>query len=119
MSLVHRFAQRVGDTGANADHGRLLDAQLHRDRISGPEADPANVPGKAIWIFRHDLDSVGAVGPEYPHRTRRADAVAVQEHVAVANGDNNGRHPIAGSHGVILSRFERPNSARRHAAQPL
>ena len=86
MSLVHRFAQRVGDTGANADHGRLLDAQLHRDHISGPEADPANVPGKAIWIFRHDLDSVGAVGPEYPHRTRRADAVAVQEHHDLADG---------------------------------
>ena len=85
MTLVHRFGQRIADAGADPDHGRLLDAELHGDRIRRHETDAADVPGEPVGVLRHDLDGVRAVGPEYPHRPRRADAMAVQEHHDLAD----------------------------------
>ena len=76
MSLVHRLGQRMADAGADPDHGRLLDAELHGDRIGRHEADAADVAGEPVGVLRHHLDGVGTVGPEYPHRPRRPDAVA-------------------------------------------
>jgi hypothetical protein len=43
------------------------------------EADTANIARQAVGVLRHDLNGVGAVGLENPHRPRRADTVAVQE----------------------------------------
>ena len=85
MTLVHRFGQGVADARAHADHGRLLDPELHRDRVGGPEPNAADVPSEAVRVLRHDLHGVGAVGPEYPHRPRRAHAMAVQEHHDLAD----------------------------------
>ena len=79
MALVHRLGQRVGYPGAHPDHRGLLDAELHRDRVGGLEADAADVARQPIGVLGHDLDGVGAVGLEDPHRPGGADAVAVQE----------------------------------------
>ena len=43
VALVHRLGQRVGDAGAHPNHRRLVDAEPHRDRIGGLEADAADV----------------------------------------------------------------------------
>ena len=85
MALVHRLCQRMADTGADPDHRRLLDAEPHGDGVGGHEADAADVPGKAVGVLRHHLDGVRAVSPEYPHRPRRAHAMAVQEHHDLAD----------------------------------
>ena len=79
MALVHGFGQRVGNPRANTDHRRLLDAELHRDRVGGLEADAADIARQPVRVLGHDLDGVGAIGLEDPHRPRRADTVAVQE----------------------------------------
>ena len=85
MTFVHRFRQRIADARADPDHGRLRDAELHRDGVRRHEADAADVAREAIRVLRHHLHGIGAVGPEYPHRPRRADAVAVQEHHDLAD----------------------------------
>ena len=79
MALVHRFGQRIGDAGANPDHRRLLDAELHGDRVGGLEADAADVARQPVRVLGHDLDGIRAVGLEDAHRAGRADAMAVQE----------------------------------------
>ena len=43
MAFVHGLGQGIGDAGTNADHGRLLDAELHGDCVGGLEPDPADV----------------------------------------------------------------------------
>ena len=43
MTVVHRLGERLGNTSANLDHGRLFDAELHGDRVGGLEPDAANV----------------------------------------------------------------------------
>ena len=85
MAFVHRFGQRIADARADPDHGRLLDAELHCDGVGGHETDAADVACEAVRVLRHHLHGIGAVGPEYPHRPRRADAVAVQEHHDLAD----------------------------------
>ena len=60
-------------------------AELHRDGVGGHETDAADVAREAVRVLRHHLHGIGAVGPEYPHRPRRADAVAVQEHHNLAD----------------------------------
>ena len=79
MTLVHRLGERVGNPGANPDHGGFLDAELHGDRVGSLETNATNVAGEPVRVLRHDLDGVGAVGLEDPHCPGRADAVAVQE----------------------------------------
>ena len=79
MALVHGLGQRIGDAGANPHHGGLLDAELHGDGVGGLEADAADIARQPIRVLGHDLDGVGTIGLEDPHRPRRADAVAVQE----------------------------------------
>ena len=79
MALVHRLGQRIGDAGAHPDHRRLLDAELHGDRVGGLEADAADVAREAVRVFGHDLDGIRAVGLVDADCARRADAVAVQE----------------------------------------
>ena len=49
------------------------------------ETDAADIAREAVRVLRHHLHGIGAVGPEYPHRPRRADAVAVQEHHDLAD----------------------------------
>ena len=110
MPLVHRLGQRVRDTCAHPDHGRLLDAELHRDRIGRPEADAADVAGQPVRVLRHDFYGIGAVGPEYAHRTRRAHAVPVEEHHDLAD------HLLLGPGVGDASGAHRPDA--RHLAQP-
>jgi hypothetical protein len=40
---------------------------------------PANIARQPVWVFGHDLDGVGTIGLEDPHRPGRADTVAMQE----------------------------------------
>ena len=42
-------------------------------------------PSQTIWVLGHDLHGIGAISLEDPHRSRRADAVAVQEDHNFAN----------------------------------
>src|ERR1035438_4224059 len=42
-------------------------------------------PSQTIWVLGHDLHGIGAISLEDPHRSRRADAVAVQEDHNLAN----------------------------------
>jgi hypothetical protein len=79
MALVHRFGQRVGDPGAHADHCRLVDAELHGDRIGGLESDAADVARQAIGVLGHDLNGIGAIGLEDADGACGAHPVAVQE----------------------------------------
>ena len=43
MTLVHRVGQRIGNPGANPDHRRLLDIELHGDGIGSLEADAPDI----------------------------------------------------------------------------
>jgi hypothetical protein len=79
VALVHRLGQRVRDASTQPDHGRLLDAELHCDRISGLKTDASNIPGESIGVLRHDLDGVRPIGLENAHRSRRPNPVAVKE----------------------------------------
>ena len=80
VALVHGLGQRIGNAGANPDRRGLLDAKLHRNGVGGLEPDAADIASQPIRVLGHDLDGVGTVGLEDPHRPRRADPVAVQEH---------------------------------------
>ena len=79
MALVHGLGQRIGNPGANPDHRRLFDTELHGDGVGGLEADTADIARQAVRVLGHDLDSVGTVGLENPYRPRGAYAVAVQK----------------------------------------
>jgi hypothetical protein len=58
----------------------VFSPELERDRIGGLEANAADVTRKAIWILRHDLHGVGAIGLVDAHRPHCADTMAMQEH---------------------------------------
>ncbi len=79
MPLIHGLGQRIGNAGAHADHRRLFDAELHGDGVGGLEADAPDIARQPIGVLGHDLDGVGTIGLENPHRPRRANTVAVQE----------------------------------------
>ena len=79
MPFVHRLRKGVRDTGLEPDRSGLRDAEPHRNRVGGLEADAPDVAGEPVRVRRHHLDGVGPVGLEDPHRQRRPDAVAVQE----------------------------------------
>jgi hypothetical protein len=79
MALVHRLGQRIGDVGAHADQGGLVDAELHRDGVGGLKPDATDITRQAIGILRHDLHGIAAVGLVNANRARRADTMAVQE----------------------------------------
>src|SRR6266516_651999 len=100
MALVHRRGQGIGDAGAHADHGGLVDAELHRDSIGGLKPDATDVASQTIGILRHDLDGIAAVGLVDAHRPRGADPVAVQEDHDLADHLllGPGRRDAAGSH---------------------
>ena len=74
---------------------------------------PRMSPREAVRVLRHHLHGIGAVGPEYPHRPRRADAVAVQEHHDLADdlllspgvGDPLRPHPADAGHLAQLFRL--------------
>jgi hypothetical protein len=85
MTLVHRLGQGIGDAGTHPDHGGLVDAELHRNGIGSLEPDATDVAGQAIGILRHDLHGITAVGLVDAHRSRGADAVAVQENHDLAD----------------------------------
>ena len=68
MALVHGLGQSVADPGPGADHRRLLDPEPHRDLIGALEADAPDVAGQAVGVLRDDLDGIGTVGLEDPHR---------------------------------------------------
>src|SRR5208282_6783005 len=71
IASVHAYPQ--------SDHRRLLDAELHCDRVGGLKTDASNVPGEPIGVLTHDLDSVSPIGLEDANRAGSADPVAVQE----------------------------------------
>ena len=106
VALVHGLGQRVGDPGAHPDHRRLLDAELHGDRVGGLEADAADVARQPIRVLGHDLDGIGAVGLEDANGAGGADAMAVQEDHDLAHdlllgpgaGDALGAHGADAGH---------------------
>ena len=85
MALVHGLGQGKGDAGAHPDHGGLLDAEFHGDRVGGLEADAADVARQPVGVLRHDLHGVGAIGLVDAHRPRRAHAMLMQEHHDLAH----------------------------------
>jgi hypothetical protein len=85
LPLVDRLHERVGDAGAGADGGGLLDAELAREGIGGDEADPADVARQAVGVLLDERDGVRTVGLVDPHGARCADAMAVEEHHDVAD----------------------------------
>ena len=85
MTVVHGFAERVGDARPHPDHGGLVDAELDGDGVGGLEPDAANVPRKSVRVLGHDLHGVGAVGLEDAYRPGRSHTVAVQEHHDLAH----------------------------------
>ena len=86
MTVVQGLGQSERDAGPRPDHRRLLDAELHGDGVGRAEADPLDIAGEPIRVFGNELDRVGAVGLENPHRPRRADAVAMEKDHNFANG---------------------------------
>ena len=79
MPLIHRLGQRVAEAGTNPHQRGLLDPDLGRDLIRGPEPDAADVPGQTVGVLGDHPHGVVAVGLVDPHRPRRADAIGVQE----------------------------------------
>ena len=79
MAVAHRLGERIGDPRAHPDHGGLLDPELFRDHVGGAEPDAADIARQPVRVFAHDLDRIGAVGLEDAHRSRRADAMLMQE----------------------------------------
>ena len=64
-----------------------------------------------VWILGHDLDGVGAIGLEDPHRSRGADTVAVQKDHDFPNG------LLFGPGGENAGRANRPDTV--DLAQPI
>jgi hypothetical protein len=79
VAIIHGFGQRIGNPRTDPDHCGLLDTKLHGDGVGGLESDAADVARQPIRVLGHDLDGVGAVGLEDPHRPGRAHAMAVQK----------------------------------------
>ncbi len=79
MPLPRCLRQREGDAGPDPDHGLLLDAEPGRDLIGGAKADAADIARQTVWIVGDDLHRRLSVGLEDADRSRRADAVRVQE----------------------------------------
>ena len=79
MALVHRLGERVGNTGANPNHGSFLDAKFRSDSVGSLETNATNIAREPVRVLRLDLDGVRPVGLEDPHCPCRTDAVAVQE----------------------------------------
>ena len=79
VTLVHGFGQPVGHARPDADHGVLVDADLHGDLVGGLEADAAYIPREPVGVVADDLHGLGAVSLVDPHRTRGADPIGVQE----------------------------------------
>jgi hypothetical protein len=79
MALVHRFGQRIGDPSTHAYHGRFLDAELHGDCVGCPKSNAADVARQPVGVLTHDLEGIGAIGLVDPHRSCRADPMAVQK----------------------------------------
>ena len=75
MTLVHGLGEGIGNPSADANHRRLLDAELHCNGVGGLEADAADVARQAIGVLGHDLDGVAAVGLEDPDSACSAHAV--------------------------------------------
>jgi len=84
MALVHRLGQRMADAGADPDHRRLLDAELHRNGVGRHEADAADVADEPIRVLRHHLRGIRTIGPEYP-------LVGQKKSVSVAVRNASGR----------------------------
>src|SRR5215475_11996548 len=85
MAIVHRLGKREGNTGAHANQRGLLDAELCRDLIGGAEADAADVASQAVWVFRNEPNSIGAIGLVDAHSSRCTDTITVQEQHDLAN----------------------------------
>ena len=79
MAFAHGLGQGIGDAGANPDHRRLLDPELHGDGVGSLEPDAADVPRKPIGVLGHDLHGIGTVGLEDTDGSGRSYAMAVQE----------------------------------------
>ena len=49
VTLVHGFRQRIGNSGAHPDHGRLLDPQFHGNGVRRAETDAADACCPPRW----------------------------------------------------------------------
>ena len=72
-----------------------FDPELGGDLIGGPKADTADVVHETVRILAHELDSVGAVGPEGSDGSRSPHAMHVEKELFASRGK-----PRAGSWGV-------------------
>src|ERR1700682_4809070 len=79
MAISNGLHECVRDASASTEHGLLRNTEPLCQLVCGLEPDPADVACKAIGIFLHEWDRVGAVCLEYADRPRRADAMALQE----------------------------------------
>ena len=111
VALVHGLGEPVGNARANADHGILVDADLHRDLVGGAEADAADVAREPVGVVADDLHRIGAVGLVDPYRPRGADPVRVQEQHDLAD------HLLLGPAGDDARRALGADAA--HLAQPV
>ena len=113
MAVVHGLGQSIADPGAGPDHGRLLDAEPHRDLVRTLEADAPDVAGKAIGVLRDDLHGIGAVGLEDPHGARGADTMAMQkqhdlaDHLLFGPAVSNPQGALGSDAGDLLKTFRR------------
>jgi len=111
VALVHRLGEPVRDARADADHGVLVDADLHRDLVGCPETDAADVAREPVRVLADDLHRIGTVGLEDPHRPGGANPVRVQEQHDLAH------HLLFGPAGDDAGRALGADAA--HLAQPI
>src|SRR5262249_18925448 len=76
---VHRLSERKGDAGAHADQCGLFDAEFGCDLVGRAKADATDVAREAVRVFRDQSNRIDAIGLVDAHRSRCADAVAVQK----------------------------------------
>ena len=63
-----------------------FDPELGGDLIGGPKADTADVAHDTVRILAHELDSVGAVGPEGSDGSRSPHAMHVEKELFASLG---------------------------------
>src|SRR5215213_2838002 len=102
VSLVGGGLERERDTRPDPLRGSLFHAELGRNRIRRLEADAAHVLGQPVRVLSHDLDGLITIGLENAHRSRRADAMRMQEDHDLPHRLLLGppRHDARGSHGA-------------------
>src|SRR4051794_37040403 len=64
VPLVHGRLQRKRNSGPDPLRSGFLHTELGGNGVGGPKANPAYLPRQPVWVLRHDLHSLMAVGLE-------------------------------------------------------